>query len=159
MSERGSDLVADGEDVAEESVADGSIAFRASSNVEVSGSVVSGNVTVGDQTLKFVEADVQIRVATAAHQRELERQRLERELEKEKRQEEEDYKDRYHQRIRDNCTFVVVVVLIIAGLVGSFLVAVTSSDPTQQVWAQGLTMTIAGVVGGAFAGYLIGGKK
>jgi hypothetical protein len=42
---------------------------------------------------------------------------------------------------------------------GSFYVAVTSTDPTLQTWAQGLTTTIAGVVGGAFAGYLIGTRK
>lgn len=125
----------------------------------ISGSSFTGSTTSGDQTITLADAKVQIEVETPAHKREIERQRLEREHEKEKRQEEENYKDRHYQRVRENWTFAVVVGLIIAGLVGSFLVAVLSDDPVQQVWAQGLTTTIAGVVGGAFAGYLIGGRK
>jgi hypothetical protein len=89
----------------------------------------------------------------------MERQRVEREIEKDKREEDEKIKDRHHQRIRGNCTYAVVVLLVVVGLVASFIVAVTSRDPTQQVWAQGLTTTIAGVVGGAFAGFLISSKK
>lgn len=120
-------------------------------------SAVSGNVTVGDQSVEW--ADVQIRVETAAHQREIEKRRVERELERDEREEDEKSKDRHHQRIRDNCTYAVVVVLVFLGLIGSFYVAATTTDPTRQVWAQGFTTTIAGVVGGAFAGFLIGGKK
>lgn len=130
-----------------------------SAETVATGSVVSGNITSGDQTVTLADAEIQIRVETAAHQREMERDRLERTLEKEKRREEEDYKDQHWQRVRDNGTYVVVVLLIIVGLVGSFIVAVTATDPIQQVWAQGLTTTVAGVVGGAFAGYLIGGRK
>jgi hypothetical protein len=111
----------------------------------------------GEQSV--VIADQVIEVEDAAHRRDMERQRVQRELEKDKREEEEKFIDRKHQRWRDNCTYAVVVGLIISGLVGSFYVAVTSTDTTRQIWAQGLTTTIAGVVGGAFAGYVIGGRK
>jgi hypothetical protein len=130
--------------------------MRAQSGLVVSGFVATGSTT-GDQSFEY--AGLQIEVEDAAHRREMERQRVERELEKDKREEDEKFIDRKHQRWRDNCTYAVVVGLIIAGLVGSFYVAVTSTDPTRQVWAQGLTTTIAGVVGGAFAGYIIGGKR
>jgi hypothetical protein len=49
--------------------------------------------------------------------------------------------------------------LIVGGLAASFWVAVSSADPSLKTWAQGLATTIAGVVGGAFAGYLIGERK
>lgn len=138
-------------------VESGPLDLQAPSSMEVSGTVVSGSVIAGDQAFEWAES--QVRVATAAHQREMERQRVEREHQKEIREEDETYKDRQHQRIRDNCTYAVVVLLIVGGLGGSFIVAASSSDPTQQVWAQSLTTTIAGAVGGAFAGYLIGGRK
>lgn len=101
----------------------------------------------------------EIEVEDAAHRREMERQRVERELAKDKRAEDEKYLDRKHQRWRDNCTYVIVALLIVGGLIGSFLVAILSDDPTQQIWAQGLTTSIAGAAGGAFAGYLIASKR
>ena len=141
-----------------ENIAEGGpIELSTSSSLQATGSVISGNVTVGDQTVLFAEAE--IRVATAAHEREIERERVKRELEKDKRLEDEEFKDRHWQRVRENCTYAVVVSLIVLALVGCFYVAVTSKDPGLQAWAQDLTGIIAGVVGGGFAGYLIGGKK
>jgi hypothetical protein len=129
-------------------VESGPIDLSASGTMEVIGSVVSGNATLGDQTIAFADAEIEIRVATAAHRREMERREME-----------ENFKDRHWQRVRDNCTFAVVVVAIVLGLAVSYAVAVRSDDPSLKTWAQGLTTTIAGVVGGAFAGYLIGSKK
>src|SRR5215218_4664887 len=89
-----------------------SVEMSAHSALEVSGFVVSGSTT-GDQS--FAYAGLQMEVEDAAHRRDMERQRVQRELEKDKREEDEKYKDRHHQRIRDNCTFAVVVGLIIVG--------------------------------------------
>lgn len=127
--------------------------------MEASGSVISGSDTIGEQTLKFAEANIQLQIATAEHQRDIEKQRVQRELDSAKRLEDEDFKDRHWQRVRDNCTYGIVVALIVGGLAASFGVAVSSADPSLKTWAQGLATTIAGVVGGAFAGYLIGERK
>lgn len=133
-----------------------SVERSARSNLEFGGFVASGSAT-GDQS--FAYAGIQIEVEEAAHRREIEKQRVKREIEKDEGAENEAAKDRHWQRVRDNCTYGVVVLLIILGLAGSFIVAVTSNNPSLKAWAQGLTTTIAGVVGGAFAGYLIGSKK
>jgi hypothetical protein len=140
-------------------VESGPIELRATSSMEATGSVISGSDTIGEQTLAFAEANIQIQIEDAAHHREIEKQRVQRELDSAERSEEEDFKDRHWQRIRDNCTYAVVVGLIVVGLVACFLVAVNATDPSLKTWAQGLTTTIAGVVGGAFAGYLIGERK
>ena len=133
-----------------------SVELSGRANLEVGGFVASGSAT-GDQS--FAYAGIQIEVEEAAHRREIEKQRVKREIEKDEGAENEAVKDRHWQRVRDNCTYGVVVLLIILGLAGSFIVAVTSNDPSLKTWAQDLTTTIAGVVGGAFAGYLIGSKK
>ncbi len=49
-------------------------------SASVVASTATVNESIGDQQLAY--ADIQIRLETAAHQREMERQRVERELEK-----------------------------------------------------------------------------
>jgi hypothetical protein len=146
-------------DEPENIVDSGPIEFSASSALEGTGSVMSGSVTVGDQTVLFAEAETEIRIATAAHEREIERERVARELEKDKRLEDEDLKDRYLQRVRDNCTFAVVILVVFGVFVGTVYVALTTNDPTKQTFAQSLATTIFGAIGGAFAGYMVGERK
>lgn len=102
------------------------------------------NVTVGTQSVAY--ADVQIRIETAAHERQIEKQKLDHRLQQET-------KDNDARRRREMTTFYVVVFGVLALLFGSFVVAATTSDPTRQTWAQGIATAVAGAIGGAFAGY------
>ncbi len=113
-------------------------------------SALSGNVTVGDQSIQY--AAVQIQVETAAHKRRVEQQRLDHELK-------EAQKDNYFRRWRELITFLVIIVGVAGLLLWSFYIAATTTDPTSQTWAQGFATALAGAIGGAFAGYAVGGRK
>jgi hypothetical protein len=76
-------------------VESGPIELGATASMEASGSVISGSDTIGEQTLKFAEANIQLQIATAEHQRDIEKQRVQRELDSAKRLEDEDFKDRH----------------------------------------------------------------
>jgi hypothetical protein len=146
-------------DEPENIVKSGPIEISASSSLQATGSVISGSSIVGDQTVLLAEAETEIRVATAAHDREIERERLARELDKDKRLEDEDLKDRHWQRVRTNCTFAAVIIVVVVVFVGTVYVAFTTNDPTRQTFAQSLATTLFGAIGGAFAGYMVGEKK
>lgn len=105
------------------------------------------SVTVGEQSIAY--ADHQIRVDTAAHKRQIEKQKLDHQLAQES-------KDNDFRRRREMITFYVVVVGLALLLFGSFFVAATATDPTRQTWAQGIATAVAGAIGGAFAGYAAG---
>lgn len=99
--------------------------------------VVTASHTVGDQSFQYT--DLQIRVETAAHQREMEKQRVQRELERDRLEQREKLTERKHQRFRENASYSIITALVVVGLIASFYVAVNVSDPTTKTWAQVLS--------------------
>jgi cation transport ATPase len=99
---------------------------------------------VGQQSIEY--ADTLIKVETAEHKRQIEKQKLDHQLEQERQ-------DNRLRRFREKTTFIVVVVVLVALLGSSFWVAATASDPTRQTWAQAIVTVLASAIGGAFAGY------
>ncbi len=122
-------------------IVEGEVAFSATSSLEV------GNTVVGVQSVEW--ADVQIRVATAEHQRKIEQQRLDHQLAEER-------KDNQYRRIREMATFCVVVVGVLALLFGSVAAAVFATDPATRTWAQQLAIGIASAIAGVLGGYMAG---
>jgi hypothetical protein len=113
-------------------------------------SVARENVTVGDQAVEW--ANVQIRIEDAAVERRIRQERHEHDLR-------EESKDNTFRRWREMITFAVVIIVVVGVFVGSVSVALTTDDPIKQTFAQGFATTLAGAIGGAFAGYAVAERK
>jgi uncharacterized membrane protein YdbT with pleckstrin-like domain len=139
--------------VDEDDAADGEnspLEGHASVSIAAGAATLTAGDTVGAQQLAY--ADVQIRIETAAHQREIETKRLERELEHDRLEQHEKLTERRHQRLRENASYCVITALVVGGLIASFYFAVSTADATTRTWAQGIVTTLAGGAAGAFFG-------
>jgi hypothetical protein len=123
------------------------------------GIVIAAGV-VGPQTLRLEDADIQIQLETAAHQRRVEQQRLDHELNEESldkaaRRQREDKAHAARLR-RENITFYAFVGIPIAGLLYGAGLSVWTMDETTKLFAHNLLALIFGGILGGLAGYFTG---
>lgn len=110
---------------------------------------IRGSRAQGEQRIEIARDELELKAATAAHKRQVERLRVEQEIN-------EAREEGVARRRREMVGFYVVVGVALAGLIVGSWVGVAAPDPETRRWAQSLvTLVLGGIVGG-LAGYFSG---
>lgn len=113
------------------------------------------SIISGVQMLEY--ADRQIRIDTAKHTHQIERDRLDHELQETTRdnmaRRMRESRDDAARRMRENITFYTCIGVPIAGLIFGAALSIWTSDETTKLFAHNLISLIFGGILGGLAGY------